>query len=137
MRFRVGNAYLRDSAKHCNFAGDDCWYVKTHPKIDSISAEDGYTTGGQRLTISGWGLKGETKDDVIVEVDGVPCKVEEHGLEEIICTTGPSDAISNSGVSQPGSPGLTQQIMNPEDSNANPYWGMQFNGQVPVVQTKL
>jgi len=46
IRFRVGNALLRDSAKHCNFAGDDCWYVKTHPKIESISAADGYTTGG-------------------------------------------------------------------------------------------
>lgn len=46
VRFRVGNAFLRESAKHCNFAGDDCWYVKTHPKIDSISAVDGYKTGG-------------------------------------------------------------------------------------------
>ena len=36
VRFRVGNAYLRESSRHCNFAGDDCWYVKTHPKIDSI-----------------------------------------------------------------------------------------------------
>ena len=47
VRFRVGNAYKRETAKHCNFAGDDCWYVKTHPKIDAISAEDGYVTGGQ------------------------------------------------------------------------------------------
>ena len=33
VRFRTGNAYVRESAKHCNFAGDDCWYVKTHPTI--------------------------------------------------------------------------------------------------------
>ena len=46
VRFRTGNAYLRPSAKHCNFAGDDCWYVKTHPKIDSISSDTGYLTGG-------------------------------------------------------------------------------------------
>ena len=46
VRFRVGNAYLRDSAYHCNFAGDDCWYIKTHPKIDTISVTDGYITGG-------------------------------------------------------------------------------------------
>ena len=37
VRFRVGNAFLRESSYHCDFAGDDCWYVKTHPKIDSIS----------------------------------------------------------------------------------------------------
>ena len=46
VRFRVGNAFLRESSKHCNWAGDDCWYVKTHPKIESISAAEGYTTGG-------------------------------------------------------------------------------------------
>ena len=46
VRFRVGNAYLRGSSKHCNFAGDDCWYVKTHPKIDNVSKSSGYITGG-------------------------------------------------------------------------------------------
>ena len=25
VRFRVGNAHIRESAKHCNWAGDDCW----------------------------------------------------------------------------------------------------------------
>ena len=75
MRFRVGNAYVRESAKHCNFAGDDCWFVRTHPKIDSISKTDGYVTGGQAMTINGWGLKGDTLNDVTVTVDGVPCTV--------------------------------------------------------------
>lgn len=107
VRFRVGNAYLRESAKHCNFANDDCWYVKTHPKIDSVSAVDGYITGGQALTISGWGLKGQTLDDVVVTVDGVPCQVTSSTMEEITCVTGAADAVSNDGVSQPGSPGLT------------------------------
>lgn len=46
VRFRVGNAFKRDNAWHCNFAGDDCWYVKTHPRIDAISQVDGYITGG-------------------------------------------------------------------------------------------
>ena len=81
VRFRVGNAYIRDTAKHCNFAGDDCWYVKTHPKIDSISATTGYNTGGQHLTITGWGLKGTTLADVEVTVDGVACKVLSSTME--------------------------------------------------------
>ena len=46
IRFRSGNAFLRDSSMHCNFAGDDCWYIKTHPKIDTVSATSGYMTGG-------------------------------------------------------------------------------------------
>lgn len=137
MRFRVGNAYLRESAYHCNFAGDDCWYIKTHPKIDSISAADGYITGGQAITISGWGLKGVTLDDVTVTVDGVDCTITSSTLDEITCVTNSAEGVSNDGVSQPGSPGLTQQVMNSDDDSANPYWGMRTDGQVPVVETKL
>ena len=137
VRFRVGNAYLRETAKHCNFAGDDCWYIKTHPKIDAISATDGYITGGQTITLTGWGLKGETVANVTVTVDGVPCKVLTSTLEQITCETGSSNATSLDGVSQPGSPGLTSKSMNSNDANANPYWGMRTNGKVPVVETKL
>ena len=75
VRFRVGNAHIRESAKHCNWAGDDCWTVRTHPKITSISAAEGYTTGGQTLTINGWGLKGDKLSDIDIKVDGVACKV--------------------------------------------------------------
>ena len=45
-RFRSGNAYKRSTAQHCNFSGDDCWYVRTHPKIESISETSGSTEGG-------------------------------------------------------------------------------------------
>lgn len=100
VRFRVGNAYLRETAKHCNFAGDDCWYVKTHPKIDAISMEEGYVTGGQTLTIDGWGLKGATgMQDVSVTVDGVPCSVTEHSLEQVKCVTGAAEGVSVTDVS--------------------------------------
>jgi hypothetical protein len=71
-RFRVGDSYMRHSAKHCNWEGDECWHVRTHPVIDAISASEGYVTGGQELKISGFGLNGT---DVQVTVDGVPCKV--------------------------------------------------------------
>ena len=51
--------------------------------------------------------------------------------------TGAADAISNDAVSQPGSPGLTQQILNSDNDDANPYWNMRTDGLVPVVETKL
>ena len=107
IRFRVGNAYLRESAKHCNFAGDDCWYVKTHPKIDSISKTTGFNTGGQELTITGWGLKGATLADTQVTVDGIACTVTSVTMEKVKCVTGTASANSVSGISQPGNPGLT------------------------------
>ena len=57
--------------------------------------------------------------------------------EEVTCVTGAAETISNDGVSQPGSPGLTQQVMNSDDDDANPYWTMRTDGAVPVVETKL
>jgi hypothetical protein len=53
-----GRTFIRASAKHCNFAGNECWTVRIHPRIDSISAATGYLDGGQRLKISGVGLSG-------------------------------------------------------------------------------
>ena len=105
VRFRVGNAHIRESAKHCNWAGDECWTVRTHPKITSISAADGYTTGGQTLTINGWGLKGNKLSDIEVKVDGVACEVQSMEKEKITCMTGAAAAVSHAGP-QPGSPGL-------------------------------
>ena len=132
IRFRTGNACLRDTAKHCNFAGDDCWYVKTHPKIDTISSSSGYLTGGQELTITGWGLKGTTLDDVEVLVDGVACAVTASSLEEIKCTTGAAAQISNDGISQPGSPGLTHKV-----KETSPYWDLRTDESVEVSSTSL
>lgn len=137
VRFRVGDAYLRESAKHCNFAGTDCWYVKTHPMISKVSAADGYTTGGQTLTIDGWGLKGDALANVTVTVDGVDCKVTESTLEQIKCVTGAATTVSTTSVSQPGSPGFTQKIYDSTNDSQNPYWGMFTDGNIPVTETKL
>jgi hypothetical protein len=46
-RFITGDSFIRATAQHCNFADDDCWNVRTHAKIDSISANQGNTNGGQ------------------------------------------------------------------------------------------
>ena len=134
VRFRTGNAYLRDSSMHCNFAGDECWYVRTHPKIDSVSAASGYTTGGQEITISGWGMKGTTLDDIEVLVDGVPCAVTANTLETITCVTGEAAQVSNDGVSQPGSPGLTQELL---DGSGWPNWNQRFDGSVTPYDNVL
>jgi hypothetical protein len=81
-----GRTFLRSTTRHCNFAGDDCWTVRIHPRIDSISASSGYVDGGQMLTIKGLGFTGEV---VAVTVDGVQCIVnaalsDEH---QITCET--------------------------------------------------
>jgi len=99
LKFRVGHAVNMPSSRHCNFAGDDCWTVRTHPKITSISASTGYTTGSQELRVSGYGLNGT---DVSVVVDGVDCAVKSSNVDAIVCETGAAQAPSTTDVSQPG-----------------------------------
>lgn len=48
-----------DTAKHCNFAGDECWNVRVLPVIDSLSASEGSMNGGQELKIEGFGFGGD------------------------------------------------------------------------------
>jgi len=46
-RFITGDSYIRDSARHCNFAGDDCWNVRSHAVVEEVSANEGSVEGGQ------------------------------------------------------------------------------------------
>jgi hypothetical protein len=57
---KYGRVNLKERSLHCNFAGDECWRVRIHPRIDAISASSGYTTGGQIILIKGHGLGGLT-----------------------------------------------------------------------------
>lgn len=89
---------MPDARKHCSFDGEDCWTVRVHPRIKEISQADGWTTGGQELTIAGWGFNGT---DVSVEIDGVACEVTSAKRDAITCVTGATDSESSSGY-QPG-----------------------------------
>ena len=69
-RFVSGHAYKRWTSVHCSYDGTDCWHVRVHPKIESISASTGYQSGYQTLTISGQGLNGT---DISITADGTAC----------------------------------------------------------------
>lgn len=43
---KYGKINIKETAKHCNFAGTDCWTIRVHPKIDKVSATQGYLSGG-------------------------------------------------------------------------------------------
>ena len=72
LMFYNGFQHDMPSLETCTYAGDDCWKVRVHPKIDEVSETEGYNTGGQTLHISGVGFNGT---DVSVLVGGVPCDV--------------------------------------------------------------
>jgi hypothetical protein len=73
----------------CSFDNSTCYKLKTVPVINSINAESGYTSGGQTLTISGYGLE---SDDISVKVGDTPCTVKSHSLQTLTCLTQASEA---------------------------------------------
>ena len=115
-RFLTGDSFIRNTARHCNFAGDECWNVRTHAVIDSISASQGNTNGGQELTIKGWGFE----NGADITVAGVACEVVSSTMEEVKCITGESLAASTDNVNQPGQPGIARREYNPAISNRTP-----------------
>jgi hypothetical protein len=85
-RFRVGYALHMDhSMKRCSYDNTKCYKAKAVAKIDSISAIEGYKTGGQVLTVNGHGFN---SDNIDVKIDGVGCKVIETSVEYFKCLTG-------------------------------------------------
>ena len=74
-RFRAGYAQHQDySMLRCSYDNSTCYKAKAVAKIDSIDFDTGYTTGGQVLTISGFGFG---SDNIEAKIDGVPCKLLE------------------------------------------------------------
>ena len=117
-RFMSGYAFNRWTALHCNYDGSDCWNVRIHPKIESISANTGYQNGYQTLTISGQGLNGTA---ISVTADGTDCSVQTASTTEIVCLTGANFAPTvASSDERPGQPGLTLIIYDPADTEVIP-----------------
>ena len=135
--YRVGAQINSETATHCNFAGDDCWRVKVHPKVDSVSASTGYKTGGQEITINGYGLEAADLNDVSVKVDGVDCAVKTSAIDSIVCETGVATTDSVTGVDQPGVKGIAKDLIDPTDDAVNPSWTNLIDGSHPVKNTTL
>ena len=102
------NGYQHDDARleTCNYAGDDCWKVRVHPRIDEVNFDTGYITGGQNIKIYGHGFNGT---NVSVTIDGVACDVNSVESSEIQCTTSVKESESVLGY-QPGQPGMERRI---------------------------
>lgn len=59
MKFLSGNALQMSSSMiRCDYSNSTCYSAKVVAVINSIDASTGYTTGGQLLTINGYGLNG-------------------------------------------------------------------------------
>jgi len=114
VKMRGGNAMNLGTSTHCTWDSTECWTLRTHPKIDSISADTGYTTGGQEMTLTGTGLSGTTAE---VMVDGVACVVTSNTETEIKCVTGEAAGVSTTGVRQPNVQGLRSEYYDPSGNS--------------------
>jgi hypothetical protein len=84
--------HMEHSMLHCSYDNKTCYKAKAVARIDKIDASEGYSTGGQILTVHGHGFGGDVFD---VKIDGVPCRVLENENEYFKCLTGANPSPSS------------------------------------------
>ena len=94
---------------HCSFDNSTCYQVKTVPVIFESSANAGYRTGGQNLTLTGHGLN---VGNVTATVGGVPCTVTAQSNTAISCFVGETTNASATNTSYVGHNGLRRTLVN-------------------------
>jgi hypothetical protein len=76
----------------CNYNQSYCYQAKSLPVVFNVSHHIGYTTGGQNITVKGYGFdSGEIK----ATVDGQNCEVTSSTRHEFDCTVQPKSAASD------------------------------------------
>jgi len=85
IKFKVGNAMHLDNAMiRCDYTNTTCYKARAVPVIYSIDYTQGYTSGGQQLTIKGYGFASE---NISTMIDGAPCTVLTSEPEQLTCVT--------------------------------------------------
>ena len=86
MKFKAGNALHYDSTMlRCSYSNETCYKAKVLPVIQTIDSVEGYTTGGQLITVKGWGFN---SDKINVKIDGIDCTVKSFNSDGFQCITG-------------------------------------------------
>ena len=83
MLWETGNSVTQATTiKTCTYANTDCYEAKTVPVIFDISESTGYTTGGQNITVKGFGFNHAKID---VKIDGTACIVTRYMDDKFDC----------------------------------------------------
>ena len=83
MQWETGKATVNElESKFCNFDQTDCYQAKSVPVIFGVSDHTGYKTGGQNITVTGYGFDSGVID---AKVDGQECKVTRFSRHEFSC----------------------------------------------------
>jgi hypothetical protein len=110
MLWEIGlSKVLASQATHCSFDNSTCYIAKTVPVIYNISANEGYYTGGQFLTVKGYGFASGSLE---TKVDGVNCEVIKRNEDEFTCRLEAAKSISTIDVPILGGPGIRKRFVN-------------------------
>ena len=110
MQWETGQAYvLRQESTHCSYDNQTCYQARAVPVIHETSSNTGYTSGGQNLTISGFGFD---KGDISAKVDGQDCIVTSQSLYSFSCEVSPKAEVSISDSNYAGSHGMRRGFIN-------------------------
>jgi hypothetical protein len=93
MMWETGKSAVElSSSLFCDYLQENCYQSKSLPVIYDISSNIGYNTGGQNLTITGYGF-----DSGLIKatVDGQDCLVTSFGRYEFDCTVQKREGISD------------------------------------------
>ena len=106
----TGNMLNPHSAK--GFTSDSSYNVRVHPKIDSISVNEGFANG-QLLTISGHGF-GDSGDGLSIRIQDVDCAPISVTMHSIVCEVAKRDAPFVAQTIYEGGAGLMRQYFEKE-----------------------
>lgn len=129
MLWESGNSHVLDwSALHCSYDNSSCYYAKTVPVIKEVSIHEGFTSGGQSLTVKGWGFNSPNID---AKVDGVPCEVTAYQKDQFTCEVGAAQNISTVDVPYFGQHGVRHVLVNSsKDRDNNWVWLNNYDDEL-------
>ena len=107
MQWETGKATVsHQESTFCNFDQTDCYAAKSIPVIFGVTDHTGYKTGGQNITVTGYGFD---SGEIDAKVDGQTCKVTAFTRHEFSCTVQPSPAASDLSKKYVGQHGVSRK----------------------------
>jgi hypothetical protein len=91
--------------QYCNYDASDCYHAKTVPAVYTIDQKNGYLTGGQIISVTGFGFGSGT---IKATLDGVDCSVLTQTTTEFTCRAGSKESVSTT-VTTTSTPELNDQ----------------------------
>jgi len=91
--WETGQAGVMDHKMlHCSYDNKTCYQAKTVPVIHELSSNTGYMSGGQNLTVTGYGFE---SGKITAKVGELPCEVTSYDKTAFSCTVKESAAVSD------------------------------------------